>query len=142
YVLPDRPFAVCLLTNSDTGGRVWRELAPWVFETFAGSRVPKVPRPPATRPSIDLGRYEASYERLTSRFDVVAEDDHLRVTIATSGQYGFPDSTKEVDFWPIDERRFYAVVDELETIMTFLEPDAQGRPRYLHFGSRASVRRS
>jgi CubicO group peptidase (beta-lactamase class C family) len=140
-VLPDRPFAVCLLTNSDTGGELWRELGSWVFETVAGIGMPKVPKPPAVPPSIDLARYAAVYERLTQRFDVEARDDHLSVTIATSGHLG-ADSRMEVEFLPIDESRFYANVGYAESVMTFLEPDRNGLPRYLHYGSRAAVRRN
>jgi CubicO group peptidase (beta-lactamase class C family) len=140
-VLPDRPFAVCLLTNSDTGGQLWQELGSWVFKTLAGIEMPKVPKPPAVPPSIDLAPYAAVYERLTQRFDVEAKGDHLRVTITTSGHLG-ADSTLDVEFWPIDESRFYAKVGDAESIMTFVEPDGGGRPRYLHYGSRAAVRRN
>jgi hypothetical protein len=48
----------------------------------------------------------------------------------------------DVEFWPIDESRFYARVGDAESVMTFLEPDGDGLPRYLHFGSRAAVRRN
>lgn len=140
-VMPERPFAVCLLTNSDTGGRLWRELGAWVFETFAGIAMPRVPKPPAAPPSIDLQRYAGSYERLRNRFDVEATEDRLHVTINTSTLDG-AESTKEIEVWPIDEQRFYTLVDGTELVMTFLEPDGEGRPGYLHFGSRANRRKS
>lgn len=139
FVLPDRPFAVCLLTNSNTGGFLWRELGPWIFKTFAGIEMPRVPKPAAVPPPIDVQRYVGSYERLTQRFDIEANDEHLRATITTSSE--LHESTIGVDLWPIDERRFHAVVDNAEMVMTFLEPDSEGRPRYLHFGSRAAARR-
>jgi CubicO group peptidase (beta-lactamase class C family) len=139
-VLPDRPFAVCLLTNSDTGGLLWLELGRWIFETFADIEIPRVPKPPAVPPSIDLERYAGSYERLTQRLEIEARDDHLHAAIATTSPLR-GDSTQEIDLWPVDEQRFYVNLGGgVEMTMTFLEPDGDGRPRYLHFGSRAAVR--
>lgn len=142
YVLPDRPFAVCLLTNSDAGGLLWRDLSRWVFATFTGLDVPRPPKPPAEPPSLDLERYAGSYERLTQRFEVEARGDRLHATIATKGSLR-GDATMELDLLPIDERRFHATVaDDTDMVMTFLEPDDEGRPHYLHFASRAAVRTS
>jgi CubicO group peptidase (beta-lactamase class C family) len=140
-VLPDRPFAVCLLTNADTGGLLWKDLGPWIFETFAGTGMPSLPAPPAAPPSLELERYAGSYEHVRQRFDVEARDDHLHVTIASAGLHGIDGSTSEVEARPIDERRFRASVDGADMIVTFLEPDGEGRPRFLHLGSRAAARK-
>src|SRR5207302_738291 len=44
-VLPERRFAVCLLTNSGTGGLLWRDVGGWLFEELAGVSMLRVPRP-------------------------------------------------------------------------------------------------
>jgi CubicO group peptidase (beta-lactamase class C family) len=139
-VLPDRRFAVCLLTNAATGGLLWRDLSRWLFEELVGVEVPRQPQPPASPPALDLGRYAGTYERYTQRFEIVAREDHLHAAIASEGLLGEA-SAIELDLWPIDEGRFHAVAgDDVDVVMTFLEPDDQGRPTYLHFGSRATPR--
>jgi hypothetical protein len=138
-VLPERPFAVCLLTNADTGGQLWSELGRWLFRTFADVEIPRFPAPPATPPAIDLELYAGSYRRTTQQLDVEARGDHLHVTIATESLFR-GETTTELDLRPIDERRFHASVNDMDVVLTFLEPDAAGRPGYLHFASRAAVR--
>jgi CubicO group peptidase (beta-lactamase class C family) len=139
-VLPDRPFAICLLTNSDTGGLLWQELGRWLFRTLADVEMPGVAEPPADPPALDLERYAGSYERLTQRLDVEARDGQLHAAITTSGLLG-EESTMELDLRPIDEQQFHATAGSgMGVVMTFLEPDADGRPGYLHFASRAAVR--
>jgi CubicO group peptidase (beta-lactamase class C family) len=139
-VLPERRFAVCLLTNAATGGLLWRDLSRWLFEQLVGVDVPRQPQPPNPPPAIDLERYAGSYERLGQRFAIEARDDHLHATIASEGLLG-ESSTIELDLRPIDEQRFHATAgDDLDMVITFLEPDDQGRPAYLHFGSRATPR--
>jgi CubicO group peptidase (beta-lactamase class C family) len=140
-VLPERRFAVCLLTNSDTGGLLWMELGRWIFRTFAGIEMPTLPKPAAESLSLDLARYAGSYERTTQRLDIEARDDHLHATVATESVLRGA-STMELDLRPIDEQRFHTSINDMDLVMTFLEPDEQGRPRYLHFGSRAAVRKS
>jgi CubicO group peptidase (beta-lactamase class C family) len=138
--LPQRRFAVCLLTNAGTGGLLWRDLSRWVFGTLAGVEPPRQPTPPATPPAIDLHRYAGTYERLTQRFAIEARDGHLHATIATESPLR-GDSTMALELRPIDEERFHTVVgDDLDMVVTFLEPDDQGRPTYLHFASRAAGR--
>lgn len=137
--MPDRPFAVCLLTNSDTGGRLWRDLGGWIFKTFADIEMPGVRKPPAVPVSIDLERYAGTYERLRYRFDVEAKPGHLDLTI-TAAMLDGSESTQTLELRPIDEQRFYGTADDTERIVTFLEPDEAGRPRYLHSGSRAAPR--
>lgn len=138
-VLPERRFAVCLLTNSDTGGALWMELGRWIFRTFAGVEMPNLPKAPAVPPAIDLGLYAGSYARKTQQIDVDAKDDHLHVKIATESLLR-GSSTAELEFRPIDEQRFHTSVNDMDLVLTFLEPDGDGRPRYLHFGSRAAAR--
>lgn len=139
-VLPQRRFAVCLLTNAATGGLLWRDLSRWLFEALVGIEVPRQPKPPVPPPALDLERYAGSYERLSQRFAIEARDGHLHAEIRTEGLLR-GDSTMELDLWPIDERRFYAAAgDDMDMVMTFLEPDDQGRPTYLHFASRATPR--
>jgi CubicO group peptidase (beta-lactamase class C family) len=139
-VLPDRPFAVCLLTNSDSGGFLWKELGSWLFETFADVEVPTLPKPPAEPPAVDLPLYAGAYERFGQKIQIEVRDDHLHATIANRGLMG-EESTLELDLRPVDEQRFHTAINGMDMNMVFLETDRDGRPAYLHFGSRATPRK-
>jgi CubicO group peptidase (beta-lactamase class C family) len=139
-VLPERRFAVCLLTNADTGGLLWKELGPWLFRTYAGVEMPDLAKPPESAPTLDLERYAGVYERFTQRVEVAVRDGRLHAAIAATGLQG-EESSMELELQPIDEQRFYAAVDGNEAVLAFLEPDADGRPGYVHLGSRAVPRK-
>ncbi len=140
-VLPERPFAVCLLTNADSGGFLWKELGSWLFETFADVEMPTLAKPPATPPALDLGLYAGSYERYGQHVEIEARDDHLHATFATTGLMR-EDATMELELRAVDEQQFHAAVNGMDVIVAFLEPDGDGRPGFLHFGSRATPRKA
>ena len=141
YALPDRPFAVCLLTNSDTGGRLWRDLGRWLFRRAAGVEMPSPPEPAMPPPALDLSRYTGTYERLSHRFEVAADVPMaLTATLTTASSRGDGEQVERLVLRPIDETRFVAITDEYPQVVAFLEPDGAGRPGYLHFGGRAAPR--
>lgn len=140
YALPDRPFAVCLLTNAETGGRLWRDLGRWVFDRAAGVEMPRPPAPAEPAPDIDLGRYTGSYERLSHRFEVELDGGELVATLTMSSSRGDDDQVERLVLKPVDETRFVAIIDEYPQVVAFLEPDGEGRPGYLHCGGRAAPR--
>jgi CubicO group peptidase (beta-lactamase class C family) len=140
YVLPDRPFAVCLLTNSDTGGRLWRDLGRWLFRRAADVEMPAPPAPADPAPALDPGRYTGTYERLSHRFEVAPDGADLVATLTMSSSRQDGEQTERLVLKPIDETRFVAITDEYPQVVAFLEPDAAGRPGYLHFGGRAAAR--
>jgi hypothetical protein len=140
YALPDRPFAVCLLTNAETGGRLWRDLGRWVFDRAAGVEMPRPPAPAEPAPDIDLGRYTGTYERLSHRFEVELDGGELVATLTMSSSRGDGDQVERLVLKPVDETRFVAIIDEYPQVVAFLEPDGEGRPGYLHCGGRAAPR--
>ena len=140
HALPDRPFAVCLLTNSDTGGRLWRDLGGWLFSRAAGVQVPGPPTPAAPAPALDLSRYTGTYERLSHRFEVELDGRELVATLTMSSSRGDGDQVERLVLKPIDETRFVTIIDEYPQVVAFLEADGEGRPGYLHFGGRAAPR--
>jgi CubicO group peptidase (beta-lactamase class C family) len=140
YALPDRPFAICLLTNSDTGNRLWRDLARWLFRRAAGVEMPSPPGPAAPPPDLDLGRYTGTYERLSHRFEVARDGSELIATLTMSSSRGDGEQVERLVLRPVDETTFVTVIDEYPQVVAFLEPDDKGRPGYLHFGGRAAPR--
>jgi CubicO group peptidase (beta-lactamase class C family) len=74
-VVPERRFALCVLTNSPPGVALARELIGRVAADLLDvDASPVAPRPePAA--ALDLGRYVGSYERLHQRVDVAADPE-------------------------------------------------------------------
>jgi CubicO group peptidase (beta-lactamase class C family) len=77
-VVPERRFALCVLTNSPPGAALARELIPRVAADLLdvdGSPMPT----PASAPPPDPERLRGSYERLHQRVDVTLDPDTRRI---------------------------------------------------------------
>lgn len=138
--LPDRRFGVCLLTNSATGGRLWRDLARYLFDELAGVHVPELPKVPEEQPRLDLARYAGMYRRHGIDIDVRADDGHLVAEIKATGSLADLAPSQTATVRPVDADTFIANIEGNEAIAQFLDFDAQGRPKYLHVGARVSRR--
>jgi len=139
HVLPDRRFAVCLLTNSYSGGLLWRDLGGWLFEELAGVTMPRVPQPASPPPELDLSKYKGRFERLSLRTDVDVEDGELIMSTTPTGTLaevtgGQP---QKLRLRPIDAERFYVKQPGGEGIVVFSDFDKKGRPGYLFMGRAA-----
>jgi CubicO group peptidase (beta-lactamase class C family) len=140
FVLPDAPLAVVLLTNSSTGGRLWRDLGRWVFARLAGVEMPRPPRPPEEPAQLDLAGYAGVYERLSSRVEVAVEEGELLASVRATGPGDADEPAEQFRLTPVDAAHFHTTFDGLGMRVAFSGFDEAGRPRYLHFGSRVSVR--
>ncbi len=139
--IPEHDLVVVLLTNAETGGRLWADLGRWLFETLADVAMPRVPRPADPPPDLPLENYAATYERLGVRFDVTVEDDHLVARASLSGPIAELQSEAEqpaMYLRPVDSELFHAVQDGDDSLVSFLEFE-HGRPGYL-VASRAARR--
>ncbi len=136
-VLPDRRFAVCLLTNSSTGGLLWRELGGYLFEELAGVTMPKLPQPPDPPPAIDLGRYKGRFERLSQSYDLAMKDGELIMSTTASGPLADHMPPQKLRLRPIDNERFYTKMPAGETLIVFSDFDSNGRPGHLFTGRTA-----
>lgn len=139
-VLPDRAFAAILLTNSTTGGLLWRDLARFVFTEFAGVRPAENPKAPAEPPKVDLRKYAGSYTRLGIDFDLKVERGTLVASIQASGALsdGSPPQTGKLAV--VDREIFLLNIGGEDVVVHFLDFDRDGRPKYLHAGARVSKR--
>lgn len=139
-VLPDRPFAVALLTNSRGGSALWRDLGGWVFSELAGVRMPQIPKAPDEPPDTDLRRYTGVYRRRDIDTEIVLADGELVAKVSYTGPVVGIDTTQEIPLRPVDEALFQT--NDGQGLAEFLGSGRDGRPRYLHFGGRASRRTS
>ncbi|MGH9113251.1 MAG: serine hydrolase domain-containing protein [Acidimicrobiales bacterium] len=88
-VVPERRFALCVLTNSPPGAALGRELIRRVVADLLevdGSHAPSLPATPP--PAGDLARYVGSYERLHQRIEVTSGPDGLVAATQPSGVLG------------------------------------------------------
>jgi CubicO group peptidase (beta-lactamase class C family) len=130
-VVPSKRFAVCLLTNSATGGVLWDALARYLFAELAGIDVPPLPAASEPAPKLDLRRYTGRFTRVGSTTEVRAEGDTLAVTLTPTGPLAEVNVPQTVRMTPIDAETF---VGPAGAVMTFMDFDARGRPAYLHMG--------
>ncbi len=94
-VVPERRFAMCVLTNSPPGAALGRELIRRVAADLLdvdGSHAPPVPAASSSAdspsPEGDLARYVGSYERLHQRIEVTPGPGGLEVATQPSGVLG------------------------------------------------------
>lgn len=140
-VMPDRPFAVFLATNSETGAGLWKELGRWLFAELVGVEKPGVPRPGDKEPALELSRYVGCYERLTNRCEVTLDGDCLMASVTSEiPSIDTEPRRQRGRLYAVDATDFYVVLDGTEMLMSFSSFDSEGRPGYLHLGSRASRR--
>ena len=140
--VPEHDLVVVLLTNSETGGALWRDLSRWLFHELAGVRTPRVPRPAEPPPDLPLESYAGTYERLGLRHSVAVEDGQLVVRDTFSGPLADLAGEDEppLRLRPVDSETFFTVAESGEALVNFTE-FSDGRPGYVHLGGRAARRR-
>ncbi len=140
HVLPDRRFAVVLLTNSTGGGFLWRDLGRYVVSEFAGVHMPELPKLPEVPPKVDLTKYVGEYRRLAIEMDLTTEDGTLVAEVKGTGPLASLAPPQKGVGRPIDREVFLINISGADTIAQFMDFDRNGRPRYLHVGGRVSRR--
>jgi CubicO group peptidase (beta-lactamase class C family) len=140
-VLPDRRFAVCLLTNCSSGGGLWRDLGRYVFDEFAGVHMPETPKAPEVPPKLDLKVYTGEYKRIGVDYEVKLVDGQLQLVGTSTGALAaFAGPPQTTTCRPIDKELFLTTAGGEEVLMQFLAFDESGRPGYLYVGSRVAKR--
>ncbi len=140
--IPSKQFAVIILTNSDNGGTLHREMAPVIYETFLGL---KAPEPAPIRLSAEsASEYAGRYQGPESQFILsVAEDCRLVVEVQSAAR---PDSKEPPPQIPLIHADF-----TVEDKIRLLDPPMQGlvcdfvrgpnkEIRYLRVGGRVARR--
>ena len=138
-ILPDRPFAVILLTNCTTGGLLWRDLGRYVFEELAGVHVPENPKAPATPPKVDLRAYTGSFGRYGLEITNTLEDGTLVANIQPKGELAEGAPAQKGRYSVVDKEIFLLNLNGEDITVHFLD-FTKGTPKYLHAGARVSKR--
>jgi CubicO group peptidase (beta-lactamase class C family) len=142
-IAPDAGVAVALLTNGGFTDNVERAIFGEIFSELAGISVPTPPPAPSTPPNLDLSHYAGTYERLSIRIELEAQNGRLVGTVATTGDLAEiePDPVNNVSLTPVDETTFiwHTEGDETTDHVAFYD-FVDGVPQYLHGHSRAHPR--
>jgi CubicO group peptidase (beta-lactamase class C family) len=142
-VLPDRGFALCLLTNGPTGAVVWQKVAAHVFDAVLGIAAPKpaLPEVPAESPVLDLTKYEGRFERRAVHITTKVVDGALTGTIEYVGVPYDLKAPPPMLLRAVDESVFVGFAgDQPAMALHFLDFDEEGRPELL-FAGRVGRRR-
>lgn len=141
-VMPERRLAVAILTNGPTGAALARDVWRDLFGELAGIEPPAPVAPADTSPvvDLDLDRYTGTYDTIGARTEVTVEDGGLTARVLPlfnlDPDTDVADPPPALPLIPLDETTFVAPEG---AVVSFLELDAGGRPRYL-FNGRAARR--
>ncbi|RIK46973.1 MAG: serine hydrolase [Chloroflexi bacterium] len=132
-VLPQRNLAIASLTNASGGALVGHQMIDAIVNELYGLRIPTMPEAPAL--ALDLRPYAGVYRHHTFAHHVTAGDGLLTLHDA-SGYW------PSVTLRPLDATHFRTEMpgSDVPGRAAFLQPDANGHPRYLHISGRACVR--
>ncbi len=142
-LVPERKFAIALLTNSDRGSIHNLELVNWALDAFLGVKA----APPVFRTmSADtLAAYTGSYRAALNHLELAIKGDELWVQAIPQG--GFPDVSSPPSAMPPPVRLAFTAEDRVlaldppykDTRAEFIR-DEQGAVAWLRFGSRVHRR--
>jgi CubicO group peptidase (beta-lactamase class C family) len=139
-IVPERRFAIAMLTNSGRGSAMYDEVVAWALAERLGLREPK---PQAiSLPDDALAALAGVYKRPDGVITLTATDDGLRremkaVDLLNNKEDVYPPD----DLRPISALEFIVVTpgESLDSRMDFL-PGDDGRPRFVRMGGRLAAR--
>ncbi|MFF4418291.1 serine hydrolase [Streptosporangium sp. NPDC001559] len=143
-ILPESNVAVTMLTNAGPRDSFYRRVFNEILADLGTVTIPDLPKP-APVPALDLSRYEGSYGRPGTRYEVVAEDGRLHLGLTLNPMeaklLNRPERL-EYELLPISETHFLMPSgDPLEDPQTVAIYDVEdGAARYLHINCRVHPR--
>lgn len=143
HFIPDKNFAIAMLTNSSDGGIIADKLLKWALEIFFDTAMP-VPTP-EQKPDDFLAAFTGRYDLPLSCFDLTARDGYLVLTEIPRGGFPTPDAPPGPPQPPV-RLAFYGD----DQVIGLDEPskgalgdfirDAEGKVKFLRIGGRAHPR--
>jgi dipeptidyl aminopeptidase/acylaminoacyl peptidase len=139
-LLPDEGLAVTLLTNGGSTRDLYEDLYREIFAELADIDMPRPLAPPPEPVPVDVQPHAGTYERASSRIEVLIGDDGpiLKATVTGPLAKLVANPTTEYPMVPI-EQNLFVVRDPREQTwspVTFYE--LRTGEKYVHFGVRAT----
>jgi len=133
--VPDKNFAISVLTNSSKGGEAMNPIIDWALEHYCGLTREKLQ--PIEMETADLKRYEGQYKRTEGLVTVTAEDGKLKVEATMAHPLTHEEITIPAEYIvPIGNDEFIgAESGSADEITQFICAD-DGTPRFIRAGYR------
>lgn len=138
-LVPERRFAVAVLTNSARGSAANRGIEDWALAHYCGLRRPA---PPAvTLAEDDLARFAGHYRQPHADLTVTVEDGGLRIeTVSRSPLTGEETKLPARVVVPMGAREFIVTEGEAESARVDFIEAKDGRPPFIRAGGRLAAR--
>jgi dipeptidyl aminopeptidase/acylaminoacyl peptidase/CubicO group peptidase (beta-lactamase class C family) len=141
-VFPDEGLAVTLLTNGGSTHDFFVELYGEIFAELAGITMPKPLSPPEEPVEADIAPHVGTYERASTRMEVLAGDDGPRMKATVTGPLAevLPEKERvqEYPLVPIRENLYAVRQPGTRTWIPVTFYQLATGERYMHFGVRAT----
>jgi CubicO group peptidase (beta-lactamase class C family) len=139
-LLPDEGLAVALLTNGGSTLDLYQDLYREIFSELADVDMPRPLAPPLEPASVDVQPHVGSYERASSRLEVLIGDNGPILNTTVTGPLAklVPDPTTEYAMVPIEQNLFVVREPQAQTWSPVTFYQLRTGEKYLHFGVRAT----
>ncbi len=143
-ILPDSNIAIAMLTNGGPRESFYKKVLNEILTDLDAVTIPDLPKPEPSL-NLDLSRYEGTYERPGTRYEVAAEGGRLYLTLGVAPMQaqllGTPDRIT-YELLPVSETHFLMPSDDpLEDTQTVAIYDFKnGVAQYLHTNCRVNPR--
>lgn len=136
--IPERNIAFALITNRHQANAVFAVLSNAIVDEWAGIVTPRQRRPVEGLTVENPQRLAATYGNVAAHIDITVADGVPTMTLGARRQTAEQVDPRPSVLRPLDRDTFVAHLDIIDEDLqvAFIEPDAEGRPGYLHFGGR------
>jgi CubicO group peptidase (beta-lactamase class C family) len=144
-VLPERDFAVAILTNGSEGDSAHSALNEWALQRYRGVQ-PKPPAEPVTLPTPQLERWVGTWERHDRQLEIELGDSELVGELITTEprMVTFTGERTPFQLDPLSETSFRVRSGDLKgLVLDFIEIESDARGNYralVRHGSRFAER--
>lgn len=139
-LLPDEGLAVALLTNGGSTPDLYQDLYREIFAELADVDMPRPLAPPVEPVPVDVQPHVGTYERASSRLEVLIGDNGpiLKSTVTGPLAKLVPDPTTDYAMVPIEQNLFVVREPNAQTWSPVTFYQLRTGEKYLHFGVRAT----
>jgi len=138
-VLPERQFAVAVLTNSPAGTTAAHYLIDDIVDTLFGLHISAAPESSRPITDMELRAYPGKYQHLDSTVEIQSVDGELAL-ITPAGEGGQPERWTWLR--PLAPGSFAtgSPPGVPPSLVSFIQPGMDGKPAYFHYAGRAMRR--
>jgi hypothetical protein len=139
-LLPDEGLAVALLTNGGSTLDLYQDLYREIFSELADVDMPRPLAPPLEPAPVDVQPHVGTYERASSRLEVLIGDNGpiLKNTVTGPLAKLTPDPTTDYAMVAIEKNLFVVREPNAQTWSPVTFYQLRTGEKYLHFGVRAT----